>query len=78
MSDLLPEDMLTAELPPGGEEVKFYLYVDKSPAKVKLAFSVQADRSKKRQVVTEEELLINFKVKRFCSKVAKIVLGWKR
>ena len=40
MSDLLPEDMLTAELPPGGEEVKFYLYVDKSPAKVKLAFSV--------------------------------------
>ena len=43
MSDLVPEDMLAVELPPG-EEQTFYMYVDQSPSKIKVAFSVQADR----------------------------------
>ncbi len=44
MSDLVPEDMLAVELPPG-EEQTFYMYVDQSPSKIKLAFTVQADRN---------------------------------
>ena len=44
MSDLVPEDMLAVELPPG-EEQTFYMYVDQSPSKIKVAFSVQADRN---------------------------------
>lgn len=44
MSDLVPEDMLAVELPPG-EEQTFYMYVDQSPSKIKVAFTVQADRN---------------------------------
>jgi hypothetical protein len=43
MSDLVPQDMMTVEIPPA-EQQTFYLYVDKAPATVKLAFAVQADR----------------------------------
>jgi hypothetical protein len=39
MSDLVPQDMMTVEIPPG-EQQTFYLYVDKAPATVKLAFAV--------------------------------------
>ena len=44
MSDLFPEDMLIVEVPPG-EDRTFYIYVDQAPAKIKIAFSVQAQRS---------------------------------
>ena len=44
MNDLVPEDMLAVELPPG-EEQTFYIYVDQSPSKIKVAFTVQADRN---------------------------------
>jgi hypothetical protein len=39
MYDLVPEDMLAVELAPG-EEQTFYMYVDQSPSKIKVAFTV--------------------------------------
>ena len=39
MSDLQLEDMLTVEVP-AGQEVTFYLYVDKWPSKIKFVYSV--------------------------------------
>ena len=44
MNDLVPEDMLAVELGPGKEQT-FYMYVDQSPSKIKVAFTVQADRN---------------------------------
>ena len=52
MSDLVPEDMLAVELRPG-EEQTFYMYVDQSPSKIKVAFSVQADRNVNQQASEE-------------------------
>jgi len=37
MSELVPADMLTVELI---DEQTFYIYVDQSPSKIKIAFSV--------------------------------------
>ena len=58
MSDLVPQDMMTVEIPPG-EQQTFYLYVDKAPATVKLAFAVQADRG---DSVGSDDIQIDFKV----------------
>ena len=60
MSDLVPQDMMTVEIPPG-EQQTFYLYVDKSPATVKLAFAVQADRG---DSAGSDDIQIDFKVRK--------------
>ena len=59
MNDLVPQDMMTVEIPPG-EQQTFYLYVDKAPATVKLAFAVQADREDSAGL---DDIPIDFKVR---------------
>lgn len=65
MSDLVPEDMLAVELPPG-EEQTFYMYVDQSPSKIKVAFTVQADRNVD-QNADQSLTPIDFKVAQYLS-----------
>jgi len=61
MSDLQPIDMLTTEIG-SGEDHTFYIYVEQSPAKIKIAFSVTSENSKPVDFRVRFERIINAEI----------------